>query len=530
MAWARPVSWLGSKPATPPWSRSPIGKGRLVVLASGWQPADSQLARSSKFVPLMAALLEGTRPQAVRRDELRRSRPRAAAGRRRTQPRPWSSTNRTGPSSRPRPTSAFFAETDQPGLYTVDTAGRRSVVRGEPRSAGEQDGPLARRNAGAARLPAGGPFPKNARPRAAPADVQHGARKSPEALALADSGGDRRPDRRNLAGGATSAAAPLRPRGGTDDMSRQLQQALERVAQPIPAGAALGWPGGLLAGVGRGRLGLGAIGLRSESVSIPSAWLPCRSRSRRWRRRSCASSGRFRSARDPRWVARRIEPKYPDLKTGLLAAVEETASAPPAGSASCSPPSSAKPSTIAVSHDWDETVPTRTLRGAQAGARRRARVASGRARQPEPCRRGRPRVPRRRSISVEPNAGRRPGRAGQHRDRARHVAPGRRAVQGRRPGRRESRRGKLRAGRGAPGHDAQPGRPDVCRPRRVGRSRPLLSRRIRGRRAPRPITSRCSNTPSSSAPTPSWSSRSIRRSSPRPSRIFGTSPRWRAPS
>ena len=37
----------------------PMGRGRLVVLASGWGPADSQLARSSKFVPLMASLLEG---------------------------------------------------------------------------------------------------------------------------------------------------------------------------------------------------------------------------------------------------------------------------------------------------------------------------------------------------------------------------------------------------------------------------------------------------------------------------------------
>lgn len=37
----------------------PIGRGRLVVLASGWGPADSQLARSSKFVPIMAAMLDG---------------------------------------------------------------------------------------------------------------------------------------------------------------------------------------------------------------------------------------------------------------------------------------------------------------------------------------------------------------------------------------------------------------------------------------------------------------------------------------
>ena len=32
----------------------------------------------------------------------------------------------------------------------------------------------------------------------------------------------------------------------------------------------------------------------------------------------------MRSVRDPRWVARRIEAKYPELGTGLLAAVEQT--------------------------------------------------------------------------------------------------------------------------------------------------------------------------------------------------------------
>ncbi|MFO0910851.1 MAG: hypothetical protein U0794_21340, partial [Isosphaeraceae bacterium] len=36
-----------------------VGTGRLFVLTSGWAPADSQLARSSKFVPLMGGLLEG---------------------------------------------------------------------------------------------------------------------------------------------------------------------------------------------------------------------------------------------------------------------------------------------------------------------------------------------------------------------------------------------------------------------------------------------------------------------------------------
>ena len=35
----------------------PIGKGRLLVMTSGWQPADSQLALSTKFVPLIEGLL-----------------------------------------------------------------------------------------------------------------------------------------------------------------------------------------------------------------------------------------------------------------------------------------------------------------------------------------------------------------------------------------------------------------------------------------------------------------------------------------
>ncbi len=40
----------------------PHGKGKILLATSGWHPADSQLARSTKFVPLISALLE--RPQA----------------------------------------------------------------------------------------------------------------------------------------------------------------------------------------------------------------------------------------------------------------------------------------------------------------------------------------------------------------------------------------------------------------------------------------------------------------------------------
>jgi hypothetical protein len=105
-----------------------LGRGRLVVLASGWQPADSQLARSSKFVPLMTALLEAGNPrlfdagsyQVGDRVPLAASASASAAG--------------SGPSRGPvvhKPDGTTetlaagetsFAATDQPGVYTVDPA------------------------------------------------------------------------------------------------------------------------------------------------------------------------------------------------------------------------------------------------------------------------------------------------------------------------------------------------------------------------------------------------------------------------
>ena len=42
-------------PALVEWA---LGRGRLLVLTAGWHPADSQLARSSKFVPLLAGILQ----------------------------------------------------------------------------------------------------------------------------------------------------------------------------------------------------------------------------------------------------------------------------------------------------------------------------------------------------------------------------------------------------------------------------------------------------------------------------------------
>ena len=42
----------------PAWVDVPVGRGRLLFLASGWGPDDSQFALSSKFVPWLYALLD----------------------------------------------------------------------------------------------------------------------------------------------------------------------------------------------------------------------------------------------------------------------------------------------------------------------------------------------------------------------------------------------------------------------------------------------------------------------------------------
>jgi hypothetical protein len=64
----------------------------------------------------------------------------------------------------------------------------------------------------------------------------------------------------------------------------------------------------------------------------------------------------LRSARDKRWVARRIEAKYPDLATGLLAAVEEDASSPPGRLGYLQTVVIRKALAHRRAHDWTQTV------------------------------------------------------------------------------------------------------------------------------------------------------------------------------
>ncbi len=105
-----------------------MGKGRLVVFASGWQPVDSQLARSSKFVALMTGLLEGRSPPTlgggahVVFDQV--PMPAIEAGGSGLTVHKPDGTIAAVPQGSP-----FFADTGEPGVYAVDTPdGTRSFA------------------------------------------------------------------------------------------------------------------------------------------------------------------------------------------------------------------------------------------------------------------------------------------------------------------------------------------------------------------------------------------------------------------
>ncbi|HUL51015.1 MAG TPA: BatA domain-containing protein [Candidatus Nitrosotalea sp.] len=95
----------------------PKGKGRLLIFTSGWQPADSQLALSSKFVPLLYSILDQAggiqaRPtQFVVGDDANL----AALG----ASEPLVIQKPDGNQVRLKPGESRFPETDLPGIYAV---------------------------------------------------------------------------------------------------------------------------------------------------------------------------------------------------------------------------------------------------------------------------------------------------------------------------------------------------------------------------------------------------------------------------
>lgn len=96
------------------------GKGRLVIFSSGWNRADSQFARSSKFVPLMNGLLEGRTPPtlagAVHLVSDHVPIPAFEQGGKGLTVRDPDGTIVAIPRG-----STYFSDTSQPGVYTLET-------------------------------------------------------------------------------------------------------------------------------------------------------------------------------------------------------------------------------------------------------------------------------------------------------------------------------------------------------------------------------------------------------------------------
>jgi hypothetical protein len=148
----------------------PAGRGRIVILTAGWQPDDSQLAVSSKFVPLIYSLLElaGGSAEGPAHYVVGDAVPLPATG------GPFAV---QGPAGNPEPIPAgatTFDRTSEPGLYALTVGGRvqrfavnleASESRTAPLSADELEHlgvPVAAAN------PAAAPSPEAARLLAGP--------------------------------------------------------------------------------------------------------------------------------------------------------------------------------------------------------------------------------------------------------------------------------------------------------------------------------------------------------------------------
>ncbi len=126
--------------------RVPIGKGGVIVFTSDWSPRDSQLALSSKFVPLMHAILDESaglppaRAQYFVGDEIALP-PGAQAF---TMRKPDGSESQV-------PAGGKFSVTDQPGIYAANPGGLQFVVNLDPEES--RISPLGRDRLAALGLP-----------------------------------------------------------------------------------------------------------------------------------------------------------------------------------------------------------------------------------------------------------------------------------------------------------------------------------------------------------------------------------------
>jgi hypothetical protein len=105
-------------PAVVEWR---IGKGRLYLFTSGWHLADSQLARSWKFVLLVSAMVEGGRGGRADRVYFVVNEP-VPLGERESDAQPPAVTKPDGTKVQLATDANTFAAADMPGVYTISSA------------------------------------------------------------------------------------------------------------------------------------------------------------------------------------------------------------------------------------------------------------------------------------------------------------------------------------------------------------------------------------------------------------------------
>ena len=105
----------------------PLGKGSVMLLASSWRPADSQLALSSKFVPLLHALLDQSSNLPTQKAQyfVGEEVPLPGGSQPLTVRKPDGTEVAAAPGTK-------FSATDQPGVYAVSPGTSRFVVNLSP--------------------------------------------------------------------------------------------------------------------------------------------------------------------------------------------------------------------------------------------------------------------------------------------------------------------------------------------------------------------------------------------------------------
>lgn len=108
----------GGDPAVVEWL---LGKGRVYLLASGWQPAESQLARSWKFVLLVSALVDGGQGGEIERTTFLVNEP-VPLGDRTEAAKPLVVTKPDGSTVSLAADARTFDATEAPGVYSLELA------------------------------------------------------------------------------------------------------------------------------------------------------------------------------------------------------------------------------------------------------------------------------------------------------------------------------------------------------------------------------------------------------------------------